>query len=334
MTVTAQGPQVAFFSNRTRRLGYVYPEGRVAQIRRLANTYEHTITLENFHEHAPALAHVEYIFSTWGMPELTARQIAELPDLKAVFYAAGTVKYFAGPFLECGVRVVSAWAANAVPVGEYTAAQIILAGKGYFAANRRMHRRESLRDLAITGNYGSRVALLGAGMVGREVIRRLHGYDIELLVFDPFLADADAHSLGVTKVTLEEAFDAAIVSNHLANVPETVGMITGKLLRRMPEGGTFINTGRGATVREDEMLDVLQERADLTALLDVTDPEPPVDDSPLYRLANVWLTPHIAGSLGNEVVRMADLMIEEFERELTGQPLRYEVKREHLATMA
>ena len=72
----------------------------------------------------------EVIFSTWGMPKFTEEELAEyLPSLKAVFYAAGTVQAFARPFLSRGVRIFSAWAANAVPVAEYTVAQIILANK-------------------------------------------------------------------------------------------------------------------------------------------------------------------------------------------------------------
>ena len=75
----------------------------------------------------------EYLFSSWGMPVLNEDEIkALLPALKAVFYGAGSVQYFARPYLHCGVRVFSAWAANAIPVAEYTVAQILLANKGDF----------------------------------------------------------------------------------------------------------------------------------------------------------------------------------------------------------
>ncbi len=135
--------------------------------------------------------------------------------------------------------------------------------------------------------------------------------------------------------TLEEAFQRGlVVSNHLANVPETRGLLTGKLFSKMREGATFINTGRGATVVEADLIEVFRERADLTALLDVTDPEPPEPGSPLYDMPNVHLTSHIAGSIGDEVVRMADYAIEEFLAWEQGHPLRYAVTREMLPTMA
>jgi phosphoglycerate dehydrogenase-like enzyme len=72
----------------------------------------------------------------------------------------------------------------------------------------------------------------------------------------------------------------------------------------------------------------------LTAVLDVTDPEPPQADDPLFTLPNVIVTPHIAGSHGRECQRMASYMVEELRRYLAGQPLRWRVTREMIQTMA
>ena len=80
------------------------------------------------------------------------------------------------------------------------------------------------------------------------------------------------------------------------------------------------------------MIDVLKARPDLTALLDVTCPEPPAADSELYTLPNVKLSGHIAGSLNDEVVRMSDCMLDEFKRFISGAELRYEVKPNMLIT--
>ena len=76
------------------------------------------INKNNITQHREFLNGCEIAFSTWGMPQFTKEEIAEyMPDLKAVFYSAGTVQYFARPFLESGIKVYSAFAANAVPVG-------------------------------------------------------------------------------------------------------------------------------------------------------------------------------------------------------------------------
>lgn len=278
-----------------------------------------------------------YIFSTWGMPSLTEEEIgAWLPKLKAVFYGAGTVQAFARPFLNCGVKVFSAWAANAVPVAEYTVAQIILANKGFFKTMGYTDRAAARKTLeSFPGNYGQKIGIIGAGMIGKLVIEKLKQYDLEVLVFDPFLPDEKAVELGVEKADLPTLFSQCrVVSNHLANNAQTKGMLHGGLFETMLPWATFLNTGRGAQVVEEELIRALQARPDLTAILDVTSPEPPVAGSPLYTLPNCILTPHIAGSTGCEVRRMGVYMEEEFSRFQAGQPCRYEVTAKMLETMA
>ena len=125
------------------------------------------INQTNLAENADFLADCEIAFSTWGMPQFTKEEIAQyMPKLKAVFYSAGTVQYFARPFLESGIKVFSAFAANAVPVAEYTFAQITLAAKGYFQSEK-SYRFVPLRALAFansaTGNFGCKVGLVGLG---------------------------------------------------------------------------------------------------------------------------------------------------------------------------
>lgn len=285
-------------------------------------------------------AEVEIVFSTWGMPALTEDEIAAcLPALRTVFYAAGTVQAFARPFLGRGITVCSAWAANAVPVAEYTVAQIVLANKGFFAQSRaqKERRRADARAMqaAYPGNYDVRVGLIGAGMIGSMVAERLRGYRLEVLVFDPFLSDERAAALGVRKCGLDKLFSTCqVVSNHLANNAQTRGMLTYAHFSAMRPYATFLNTGRGAQVVEDDLVRTLTERPDLTAVLDVTYPEPPVEGHAFYALDNCVLTPHIAGSLANEFHRMAEYMAEEHARWTAGEPLRWSVSLKMLETMA
>ena len=287
-----------------------------------------------------AFAGVEYVFSTWGMPSMSEDEIKRcFPSLKCVFYAAGSVQAFARPFLACGVKVFSAWAANAVPVVEYTLAQIILANKGFFAHSREMKKgnREAgkIMKSEYPGNYGENVGIIGVGMIGSQVAERLKGYKLNVLAFDPFLSDERAEHLGIRKVSLDELFSSCrVVSNHMANNEQTKGMLDYKYFSKMLPYSTFINTGRGAQVVEDDLVRVLEERPDVTAILDVTYPEPPAEGHAFYSLPNCFLTPHIAGSLMNETHRMAEYIIEEYERFIAGEPCRYEVSEKMLETMA
>ncbi len=285
-------------------------------------------------------AEVEIAFSTWGMPSLSEDEIKTcLPNLKCVFYAAGSVQSFARPFLNCGVKVFSAWAANAVPVAEYTVSQIILANKGFFAHARLLGEgrlNDSHRRMAsCIGNFRTKVGLIGCGMIGSLVAEMLKNYDLEVLAFDPFLSEEKAKALGVTLCSLDGLFSACgVVSNHLANNAETRGMLGYRHFAAMPPYATFLNTGRGAQVVEDDLVQALTERPDLTAVLDVTDPEPSPVGHPFYTLPNCFLTPHIAGSLGGEVVRMAEYMVKEYADYVAGNSCRYEVSLKMLETMA
>ena len=169
---------------------------------------DHVIAKNEIDDYRTELASADYLFSTWGMPSFTNEEIREyLPNVKAVFYGAGSVQAFARPFLEENIAVFSAWAANGVPVAEYTFAQIILSSKGFWQL---LHRQADgaawqNRSVGLTfpGNYEIKVGIIGAGMIGKMVIERLRTLDyVETLVFDPFLSDEKAAELGVRKTDL------------------------------------------------------------------------------------------------------------------------------------
>ena len=329
-----------FLCERTNKIFSVFDLQTVKELRTLVEIEQKIYTKADVLREPEMFSDVELVFSTWGMPVFTEDEIKScFPSLKCVFYGAGTVQAFARPFLSCGVKVFSAWAANAVPVAEMTVAQIILANKGYFLTSR-IYRREgqiaaknAFADCP--GNYGETVGIIGAGMIGRLVIKMLKSYNLKVVVFDPFLPEDKAIELGVEKCELAELFERAfVVSNHLANNAQTQGMLRYDHFRRMRENAVFINTGRGAQVAEDDLVRALMERPDLTALLDVTYPEPPVEGHPFYTLPNCLLTPHIAGSAGDEVARMGKYMLDECQTYLAGEPCQYEVSLKMLETMA
>lgn len=320
-------PKAIFLCNNDQSVERVYGDAIIDRISKNADISRKVLTYDDFI--AGDFTGIEYIFSTWGMPALTEEEIkTRLPKLKAVYYAAGATDYFARPFFACNVPVLSAWLANAIPVAEFTVAQILLSLKGYFRGLNKFTSpdgRMAARSCIGSGAYGETVALIGAGAISTKVQELLKSYDLNVIVI-PSRAERRT-------VSLEEAFSKAmVVSNHLPNRDDNIGVLDGKLFASMREGATFINTGRGAQVNESEMIEVLKKREDLTALLDVTFPEPPVEGSELYTLPNVFLSGHIAGSEHDEWHRMATYMAEEFERNLAGQDYRYQVNESMLLT--
>lgn len=317
----------------------IYPGGTVDLIRRHADLPAEILDREDLAARSEKLRETEFLFSTWGMPALTEEEIARyFPALKAVFYAAGSVQGFARPFLKRGITVVSAWAANAVPVAEFTLAQILLANKG-FTQNAHMAQRDYVAARAFSesfpGNFSTKVGILGVGMIGAKVIELLKHFHMDVLVYSPSLTEERAALLGVEKTSLAEVFaQCQTISSHIANLPATVGILDGTCFDLMLPNATFINTGRGAQVVEADLIEALKAVPTRTAILDVTDPEPPAPGSELLRLDNVVLTTHIAGSMGREVERMGAYMAEEFVRHIEGKALRYAVTMEMLETMA
>lgn len=332
--------KIIFLTENEGKCRAVYDEKILARLRKNSLSDETVYKKNDVLSNPKSFADTEIIFSTWGMPSFTKSEIKSyFPSLKYIFYAAGSVQKFARPFLESGIKVFSAWAANAVPVAEYTVAQIILANKDFFSQSRLMsvgqYDEARRRKGAHMGNYRKNIGIIGCGMIGSLVASMLKKYDLNILVYDPFLSDEKAEQLGVSTCSLKKLFSScSVISNHLANNDATQGMLRYEHFSSMCRYATFINTGRGAQVVENELAKALSERPDLTALLDVTYPEPPEAEHPFYSLPNCFLTPHIAGSQGSEVVRMAEYMVEEYESCLSGKPCRYEVTLKMLETMA
>nr|WP_204497909.1 hydroxyacid dehydrogenase [Aquibacillus albus] len=316
----------------------VYPAEVRQGIEEKAEVYAPPLTTDDVLKNPSILKDVEVIFSGWGAPKLDKAFLDAAPNLKALFYAAGSIKQVAtDESWDRNIIITNAADANAIPVAEFTISQILFCLKNGWQFVRGIQQAKSFppKPFDIVGGYGSTVGIISLSMVGRHVIRLLKAYDMKVLTYDPFVTEEDANQLGVTLCSLEDIFKQSdLVSLHTPLLKETVGMITGEHFDLMKQNASFINTARGAIVREQEMVDVLKRRDDITAVLDVTDPEPPEKDSPLYTLSNVVLTPHLAGSEGTECGRMGAYMLAEYERFLKSEPLQWQVTREQFKVMA
>jgi len=286
---------------------------------------------------AAGLARAEVIVGHWGCPTLTADVLARTPNLRLFAYAGGTVKWqVTDAVWDRGIVVTSAAAGNAVPVAEYTVAMILLANKGALGFRERLRDPTALVPLpAPLGNVDKRIGLVGASLVGRHVIELLGAYSLRVAVYDPYLEPGDAQALGVEKVDDLDALCASVdvLSVHAPDVESTRGMIGARQLAALRDGAVFINTARPALVDQDALLEHLTSGR-ISAVLDVTTPDPLPTEHPLLELPNVFVTPHIAGSMGTELHRMADLAVDEVERFARDEPPRHPVCRADLERIA
>ena len=281
----------------------------------------------------PQLAEVDMLLGSWGMLKLDSELLAAAPLLRAVCYAAGSVKDFVTPESYArNVLITTAMHVNAVPVAEVTVALITLANKGWFRAQAGMRQACRLPDVKHVGNFRTTVGLIGYGAICRLVVETLRHTDLRVLAYDPYAKDLPAHVEHVSNL-LDLARRSDVVSLHAPDIPATHGMCGRAFFQAMRDGATFINTARGKLVDEGALIAELKTGR-IEAHLDVTHPEPPLADSPFWTLPNVYLTPHLAGSSSHEVRRMGRMAISECLALIAGQQTRYPVTQDMLATMA
>lgn len=319
-------------------LDVIYGPRERAELERLAEITGPAQTPQSIRNNLSLLADAEVIFTGWGAPVMDAAFLEAAPKLKAVFYGAGSIRGVVTPaFWERRITITSAYSINAIPVAEYTLGVILLSLKKFwsFAAGTRAGLGWDDHTRKVPGCFRSTVGLVSFGMVARRTLELLRPFDLHCLVSCPFLGEAEAETLGIELRALPQLFrEADVVSLHTPDLPETRGMIRGSHFASMKTNATFINTARGAVVREQEMADTLRKRPDLTAVLDVCHPEPPAPGSPLLTLPNIVLTPHIAGSMATECHRLGEFMAREFRRYLAGEPLVGQITAEMASKIA
>ena len=317
----------------------VYGESERAEIAKRLDMAEPLVTRENWRELKAILADAEVLVSSWGGAILDEELLAAMPKLEMYFYGAGTIQ---GLMTEAawdrGIRITNAVAANAVPVAEFCLAQILYSlkhGWKYMQLAKADNPQFWGCNKHVPGNYRSKVGVISFGQIARKLCEFLQPFDLEVLVSTSHPDERLAEEYNFSYASMEEIFKTCdVVSIHLPDKDSTKGIIGRELLESMKTDSTLINTARGAVINQAELIQFLRTRPDVTACIDVTEPEPPEPGCPLFELPNVVLTPHLAGSMGPEARRMAAYIIAEMDRWLAGEPLHYEISRKAMAFIA
>ena len=225
-----------------------------------------------------------------------------------------------------GVVVSAALGINAVAVGELTLglALALLRKVTELDASTRNGGWDRKAGVEITGKTWG---VLGFGATARALAKLLKGFDVTILAYDPF-AKLDPNFAAETKtklVTLDEVISASdILSLHMPATPETTKMIDATRIASMKSSAIIVNVGRGELIDETALEAALESKVIAGAALDVRESEPP-KDSTFSQLANVILTPHIAGITKESQAKINQVLVSEVEAALTGKNPSYAV---------
>ena len=166
-----------------------------------------------------------------------------------------------------------------------------------------------------------KVGILGIGNIGRQVAKRVQGFDAKVQYFDLYpLDERTAEELNVTYVSLEELFSTSdIISSHTPLTNDTTHIVNSNTLSLMKPTSILINTSRGPVVDEEALISALQSGVIAAAGLDVFEKEPVSPDNPLLKMDNVVATPHMAGTTWDTWARRANFGFENMERIRNGE---------------
>jgi len=284
---------------------------------------------------ADIILDADIAITSWGCGPLTARVLDAAPNLQLVLHAAGTVKPIVTPELwDRGIRVSNATAALGKGVAETALGFTIVTLKDMWRLVRETREGGWGDGANVREVYDVTIGVVGAGRAGSHYIKLLRQFDVDIVLYDPFVSEAQAQTMGARKAELEALLaQSDVVSIHLPSLPETHHMFNRDRFALMKDDCVIINTARGSVIDEEALAEELR-KGRFFACLDVTDPEPPRPDHPFRGLPNVVLTPHIAGAVNNGLQRLAQAVVLDAEAFMDGEPLGGEVRADQLHLLA
>lgn len=255
------------------------------------------------------------------------------PNLKWIQSASAGVSWLlrSSPIAGSGVRLTTASGIHAVPLSEFTLMAMLMFAKGALHIRAKQEKKEWQR---YTGGtlQGKTMAVIGLGSIGRRVAHAGRCAGMRVIGTKRTIEGIDPRALGVEclylwtdlEPMLTQADYVVVSCPHTA---ETDGMFDEEALRSIKPGAVLINIARGAIVDEPALIRVLQSGHLGGAALDVTAVEPLPEDSPLWDMPQVLLSPHSGSNVDSENEVLVDLFCENLQRYLDRRPLLNELDR-------
>lgn len=223
-----------------------------------------------------------------------------------------------------GIAVTNTPGRNAAAVADLAVAMFISVARFMSAGERALREGKwddglyfSMRGIELSGRTA---AFIGFGAVPRQLVKRLTAFEMDFIAYDPYVSAEDMKEIGVEKVSFEDVFRRGdFVSNHLPLVASTRGLIDKRVIDLMKPTAYFVNTGRAATVNDDDIIEALRQHRIAGGAFDVYSEEPLPLDSPYLELDNVVLLPHLGGASLDVVKNHSKMVAEDIELFCSGQ---------------
>lgn len=258
---------------------------------------------------------------------ITPNLLNRLPDLRIVaVHGAGVDQVDVDACTEHGVLVTNAPGANADSVAELTLGLMLGLARRIPQSAWRVHNEKVWGEARHTGSElrGKTLGLVAIGQIGRRVATLCRAFGMKVSAYDPGLPAKDIRAMGVRPMKLDALLAASdYVSLHAPHTPATHHLIDRKAIAKMKKGAFLVNVARGPLVDEAAMARALNSGKLGGAALDVLEGEPPDPKSPIFDAPNILLTPHMAGSTGECLDRIAGTAATEIARVLQNKRPRY-----------
>jgi phosphoglycerate dehydrogenase-like enzyme len=266
-------------------------------------------------------------FIVAGFAPVPARMIEDAPRLRMIHkWGVGYDKIDIAAAKKRGIPVAITAGMNAGPVAEHAVALMLAVYRRIPFVDRELRggrwRKQEMRSVC-RQLKGKTVGLLGLGNIGREVVRKLSGFDVDILYFDVRrLDEAAERALPVRYVPFDRLLaESDILSVHVPLLESTRGMVGEAAIAKMKDGAVIINTARGGVVDEEALYRALKTGKLFGAGLDTYAVEPAAVDNPLFALEQVVVTPHTGGVVVDNVANVTIRVFENMQRFLRGEPL-------------
>lgn len=278
---------------------------------------------------------IDICITGWGIPKFTARVLENANRLRLVAHTAGTVANFVSDELYAkGVRVVSANKIFAESVAEAVIGYLLAALRDIpYYVNMMKSGGWKAEDFYNRGLLDQTVGLVGFGEIPRYLVSMLKPFRVKIKAFDKFVDAEEMAKYGVEKVDIEDIFAGCpIISIHLPATKETYHMIDRQLLKLIQDDAILVNTARGSVIDENALIEELKLKR-FKAVLDVYEREPLPDDSPLRKMDNALLIPHMGGPTVDRRKYATLAVLDDIDNFINNRPLVHEITAERAARM-